>query len=202
MLTELGWRWVFFAPVFPAGALAAGLAPVAAFAWIERRAAAPLVGLQIFRKTAMVRANVAARLFLGRLLRLPVHRHALPPGTARLVVPADRDGLVVRGDVPDPGSLGRRLRPRPRPSRSRPPRSTGSSRPAQAAHWARCIPQELQVVRLAATSATNKEIVARLFLSPKSVGHHLYRAFPKLGAPSGPSRSAPASVRAHARYLR
>ncbi|WP_107501723.1 MFS transporter [Streptomyces viridosporus] len=122
LLTELGWRWVFFAPVFLVGALllaalrllpaearpepaprgydlagaasaaaamlllaygivrlehrgaglgptlgtlAAGLALVAAFILIERRATAPLVPLEIFRKATMVRADLAALLFLG-----------------------------------------------------------------------------------------------------------------------------------------
>jgi DNA-binding CsgD family transcriptional regulator len=42
-------------------------------------------------------------------------------------------------------------------------------------------PQELQVVRLAASGATNRDIAGQLFLSPRTVSHHLYRAFPKLG---------------------
>jgi DNA-binding CsgD family transcriptional regulator len=46
---------------------------------------------------------------------------------------------------------------------------------------ARLTPQELQVVRLAAGGSSNKQIGAQLFLSPRTVGFHLYRAFPKLG---------------------
>ncbi|GGX25067.1 helix-turn-helix transcriptional regulator [Streptomyces noursei] len=46
---------------------------------------------------------------------------------------------------------------------------------------ARLSPQEREVVRLAATGATNREIATQLLLSPRTVGHHLYRAFPKLG---------------------
>ncbi|WP_336215327.1 AAA family ATPase [Nonomuraea sp. LPB2021202275-12-8] len=42
-------------------------------------------------------------------------------------------------------------------------------------------PQELQVVRHAALGLSNREIAAQLFLSPRTVGHHLYRAYPKLG---------------------
>jgi DNA-binding CsgD family transcriptional regulator len=42
-------------------------------------------------------------------------------------------------------------------------------------------PQELQVVRRAATGMSNREIAAELFLSPRTVGHHLYKAYPKLG---------------------
>jgi DNA-binding CsgD family transcriptional regulator len=42
-------------------------------------------------------------------------------------------------------------------------------------------PQELQVVLLAADGHTNKEIAAHLYLSPRTVGHHLYKAYPKLG---------------------
>ncbi|MGP4101885.1 helix-turn-helix transcriptional regulator [Nonomuraea sp. KM90] len=45
-------------------------------------------------------------------------------------------------------------------------------------------PQELQVVRLAAAGATNRQIGAQLFLSPRTVGFHLYKAYPKLGVSS------------------
>jgi DNA-binding CsgD family transcriptional regulator len=41
--------------------------------------------------------------------------------------------------------------------------------------------QELQIVRLAAQGMTNREIGQRLYLSHRTIGSHLYRAFPKLG---------------------
>jgi DNA-binding CsgD family transcriptional regulator len=45
----------------------------------------------------------------------------------------------------------------------------------------RLTPQELEIVTLAASGLTNKQIAERLFLSHRTVGGHLHRAFPKLG---------------------
>ncbi|MFE4631984.1 AAA family ATPase [Streptomyces sp. NPDC056773] len=44
--------------------------------------------------------------------------------------------------------------------------------------------QELRVARLAATGLSNRDIGARLFLSPRTVGYHLSNAYPKLGVTS------------------
>ncbi|MEV0237674.1 AAA family ATPase [Nonomuraea sp. NPDC050786] len=42
-------------------------------------------------------------------------------------------------------------------------------------------PQQQQIVQLAARGLTNREIGDKLYLSPRTVGSHLYRVFPKLG---------------------
>lgn len=48
----------------------------------------------------------------------------------------------------------------------------------------RLTPQEVEIVKLAASGLTNREIGLQLYLSHRTVGSHLYRAFPKLGITS------------------
>jgi DNA-binding CsgD family transcriptional regulator/tetratricopeptide (TPR) repeat protein len=55
--------------------------------------------------------------------------------------------------------------------------------------------QQWEIVRLAAGGLTNREIADRLFLSPRTVGSHLYRSFPKLGVTHrGQLRTALAAI--------
>jgi DNA-binding CsgD family transcriptional regulator len=50
--------------------------------------------------------------------------------------------------------------------------------------------QELQIAKLAAEGLSNREIGERLYLSPRTVGSHLYRIFRKLGIASRAQLSA------------
>jgi DNA-binding CsgD family transcriptional regulator len=60
-------------------------------------------------------------------------------------------------------------------------RATGQSKPRAGDNVLdRLTPQEFEIVTLAAGGMTNKQIAERLFLSHRTVGGHLHRAFPKL----------------------
>jgi DNA-binding CsgD family transcriptional regulator len=61
-------------------------------------------------------------------------------------------------------------------------RATGQTKPRAGDNVLdRLTPQEFEIVSLAASGLTNKQIAERLFLSHRTVGGHLHRAFPKLG---------------------
>ena len=63
-------------------------------------------------------------------------------------------------------------------------RATGQRLRRQDETRAQLTPQEIRVVRLVAEGDSNQEVAAKLFLSPRTVGYHLYKAFPKLGVTS------------------
>jgi DNA-binding CsgD family transcriptional regulator len=61
-------------------------------------------------------------------------------------------------------------------------RATGRTKPRAGEYASASLtPQEREISMLAAAGLTNKQIGAQLFLSPRTVGGHLHRVFPKLG---------------------
>jgi DNA-binding NarL/FixJ family response regulator len=59
-----------------------------------------------------------------------------------------------------------------------------ASRPRERVAMDELTPQELQIALMAASGLSNREIGRQLYLSHRTVGAHLYRAFPKLGITS------------------
>ena len=70
-----------------------------------------------------------------------------------------------------------------------------TSRPRERGAMDELTPQELQIARMAASGLSNREIGQQLYMSHRTVGSHLYHAFPKLGVTSrGQLRDALASA--------
>ncbi|WP_250034448.1 helix-turn-helix transcriptional regulator [Paractinoplanes maris] len=87
------------------------------------------------------------------------------------------DAFSATGAVADAQRTGRLLR-----SNGTPRRVTTTTRPSTG--WASLTNAELQVVRLVASGATNRDAARRLCLSPHTVSTHLRHAFTKLSITS------------------
>jgi len=121
---------------------------------------------------AAIRSNnpLAAQLDLADGLRL---RRSVGPTAARAPLRAARDAFDALGAV----VWAERARQELRAAGE----ATASPKPGAAELLT---PQEMEIAMLAAAGLTNREIGRQLFLSHRTVGSHLYRAFPKLGITS------------------
>jgi DNA-binding CsgD family transcriptional regulator len=63
-------------------------------------------------------------------------------------------------------------------------RATGVTAKRRSTSPLELTPQEVLIAQMAATGLSNRQIGQQLFLSPRTVGAHLYRVFPKLGVAS------------------
>ncbi|MER5353679.1 AAA family ATPase [Kitasatospora sp. NPDC002551] len=106
------------------------------------------------------------RLYYGERLR-----RAKAPAQARNHLAAAREAFGWLGAAPWAERAGAELR-----ACGAPARGAGDRGPLT--------PQQWEIASLAALGLSNKQIGARLYLSPRTVSTHLYQAFPKLGITS------------------
>ncbi|WP_157432988.1 helix-turn-helix domain-containing protein [Actinomadura rifamycini] len=82
-------------------------------------------------------------------------------------------------------AAGETVAPLPVPPPAEPPAVPGTParppRPVQAGGFGDLTPQQAHIARLVAEGATNREIAARLLLSPRTIDHHLRNVFTRLG---------------------
>ncbi|MBW8480740.1 helix-turn-helix transcriptional regulator [Actinomadura parmotrematis] len=99
------------------------------------------------------------------------------PLDARPLLAAALDAFTRLGAAPQAAEAAAELRASGVPT-------AAPAGPSGAGPLAALTAQQQQIVRLAATGLSNREIADRLTLSPRTIGSHLYQAYPKLGVSS------------------
>nr|WP_281379905.1 LuxR C-terminal-related transcriptional regulator [Nocardioides ginsengisegetis] len=126
------------------------------------------MAIEVFRLAPLPLAEARARLALGELLR-----RDRQPRLAREHLRAAVEGLRQLGARPWADRAAAELR------------ASGESAPAPETNGLETLtPQELQIVRYVSQGSSNRTIAAQLFISPRTVEYHLYKAYPKLGVSS------------------
>jgi len=93
-----------------------------------------------------------------------------------------RSTLLARTHLKAAFQLFKRIGAQPWASRaSNELRATGQVMKGDNPGGSALTPQERKTAELAASGLSNKQIAERLYLSPRTVGNHLHRAYPKLG---------------------
>ncbi|RBM18824.1 helix-turn-helix transcriptional regulator [Prauserella sp. PE36] len=171
------------------GRTASAHEPLARFADWAHQAGQPWIDAHVHRCHALLAADSEAEESYDAALRL--HPDDRPFDRARTALlygewlRRQRRKSAARTQLRDAFETFRRLGATPWAERARTELdATGQSVPKPGAadeRLATLTPQERNIVRLAARGLSNRDIAAQLFLSPRTVGYHLYKAFPKLG---------------------
>ena len=128
---------------------------------------------------------VSGRAGRQRARELALLSRAAAPRLRRLAPPAAARGRVTRSAPRGSRDLRRaRLRGDVRACAARAARLRRDEPSPCARSLGQLSPQELQIAQMAAEGLTNREIGAKLYLSHRTIGSHLYRVFPKLGITS------------------
>nr|WP_255671566.1 AAA family ATPase [Glycomyces amatae] len=189
---------LWFVPVAVEAAVRTGEAhrTADAFAWYAEWAEAsgtPHLAALVERTRGLLAADADAGARFERAAALHREEDGFPFETARTDLVLGewlrraRRVNEAKGRLRSAAAVFERLGAEPWTERARRElRAAGDAGPIEAGPdlAGRLTPQELQVVRLAAAGLSNREIGEQLYLSPRTAGYHLYKAYPKLGVAS------------------
>jgi DNA-binding NarL/FixJ family response regulator len=124
--------------------------------------------LALLRRSPSILEQARTELLYGEVLR-----RSRQPSRARAYLRAALDGFERMGADPWAERARSELR------------AAGESvRNREVGRHQELTPQEARIAQLVAGGASNRDVAARLFLSPRTVEYHLYKVFPKLGISS------------------